>query len=424
MRNIEFINNNQNDHNQNDDIINDHNQNDDIINDDNQNDDIINDDNQIDNNQNDDNQNDDNQIDDIINDDSNYDSLSENDDTKLIDKNDIVIFEDLAHKYDNFIDKELKENIKNSEKNIEKPNQKNIENKKRNFYPNDKNIENKKRNFYPNDKNFIDVESEIIKMRQKRFNFQKSIFVKHLQKKIDGIENRMRYINHKYSDYQKHYSFMNVLVILLSSMLTLFEALTNILDINEFDELARTLFGVSPLLLSTIISLLATLIKFRKFQEKMESLSITEEKGIIAISKLKRVREYIYFSKSTEELETIKKTYIEETYQFYNEVNVKIEIELDEDDYIKYYKKISKSDVSLGKVFVKKIDKIKNIINDHYDIHKEAKEHKVDFKETITELDEKKKELNIKSKEHKILNNNTNKSVKHKKNIKRTQSCI
>ena len=60
----------------------------------------------------------------------------------------------------------------------------------------------------------------------------------------------------------------------------------------------------------------------------MESLSITEEKGIIAISKLKRVREYIYFSKSTEELETIKKTYIEETYQFYNEVNVKIEIEL------------------------------------------------------------------------------------------------
>jgi len=140
----------------------------------------------------------------------------------------------------------------------------------------------------------------------------------------------------------------------------------------------------------------------------MELLSIIEEKGIIAISKLKRVREYIYFSKSTEELETIKKTYIEETYQFYNEVNVKIEIELDENDYIKYSKKISKSDVSLGRIFIKKIDKIKNIINEHYNIHKEANEHKIDFKETIPELD-KKKELNIKSKEHKILNDDMNK---------------
>ena len=93
-------------------------------------------------------------------------------------------------------------------------------------------------------------------------------------------------------------------------------------------------------------------------------------------------------------------------------------------NYIKYYKKISKSDVSLGKVFVRKIDKIKNIINDHYDIHKEAKEHKVEFKETITELDEKRKKLNIKSKDNKIINDNTNKPVKHKKKIKRTQSCI
>ena len=63
----------------------------------------------------------------------------------------------------------------------------------------------------------------------------------------------------------------------------------------------------------------------------MEALSITEEKGIIAVSKLKRVREMIYFSKSSERLEEIRKTYLDETYQFYNEVNVKIEIELDED---------------------------------------------------------------------------------------------
>ena len=100
----------------------------------------------------------------------------------------------------------------------------------------------------------------------------------------------MRYINHKYSDYQKIYKFMNMFVILLSSLLTLFEALTNMLDIESMNHFLQTIFGISSILLSTLISLLATIIKFQKYQEHMESLSVTEEKGIIAISKLKRVR--------------------------------------------------------------------------------------------------------------------------------------
>ena len=51
-------------------------------------------------------------------------------------------------------------------------------------------------------------------------------------------------------------------------------------------------------------------------------------------------------------------------------VEVKIEIELDEADYIKYYKKMSNTDVTLGNVLIKKIDSVKNIIRKHDNIHK------------------------------------------------------
>ena len=169
------------------------------------------------------------------------------------------------------------------------------------------------KNFSVNDKHYVNVSSEILKMEEKRFEYEKSIFVKHLQKKIDGIDKRMRYINHKYADYQIAYKYMNGFVIVLSSTLTLFEALKNILDQNDFNEFAKTIFGIAPLVASTLVSLMATLIKFQKYQEHMEALSITEEKGIIAISKLKRVRELVYFSKNINNLEDIKKTYLDET---------------------------------------------------------------------------------------------------------------
>ena len=245
------------------------------------------------------------------------------------------------------------------------------------------------KNFSVNDKHYVNVPTEIAKMEQKRFEYKKSIFVKHLQKKIDGIDKRMRYINHKYTDYQTAYKFMNGIVIILSSILTLFEALKNIIDMEHFNEVSKTIFGIAPLVISTLVSLMATLIKFQKYQEHMEALSVTEEKGIIAMSKLKRVRELIYFSKDDESLEEIKQTYLDETYQFYNEVNVKIEIELDEEDYIKYYKRMSNIDVNLGNVFVKKYKSVRDIIFKHDTIHRTIKENKKKYRTQDSDDEEK-----------------------------------
>ena len=97
-------------------------------------------------------------------------------------------------------------------------------------------------------------------MKNKRFEYHKSIFVKHLQKKINGIDKRMRYINHKYTDYQRAYKYMSGSVIVLSSTLTLFEALKNILNDDDFNEfLKNNIWNCSFNCISTLVSLLSNI---------------------------------------------------------------------------------------------------------------------------------------------------------------------
>jgi hypothetical protein len=221
-----------------------------------------------------------------------------------------------------------------------------------------------------NDTEKINVEHYKDDVLNERLENEKKIFIHHIQKKIDGIEQKMRYINHKYTDYVDYFKYLNITVIMLSSGLTLFEASRQIIDYTIINNMFfRTLFQFIPLIISTSVSLIATFIKFQKYQEKMETLVVTEEKGVIAISKLKKIREQTYFE--SKDIKAIKELYLTETYEFYNEVNIKISIELDEDDYMRYYRKMSKVDVDIGNTFIKKTKNINNIIDEHIQMEKE-----------------------------------------------------
>lgn len=250
-----------------------------------------------------------------------------------------------------------------------------------------------------NDTNKINIEYYKDKVLKKKLENEKTMFIKHIQRKIDGIEQRMRYINHKYVDYLSYYKCLNGMVIILSSLLTLFEASRQIISYeiieNDTDSsesyftsdntVLKLFFQFMPLILSTLVSLLATYIKFQKYQEKMEGLIVTEEKGVIAISKLKKIREQTYFEK--ENIEAIKQAYLEETYQLYNEVNIKISIELDEADYKRYYKKMSKVDINIGNTYLKKTRDINDIIDQHTNMEKEYKDNKINYRDN-TESEE------------------------------------
>ena len=216
-------------------------------------------------------------------------------------------------------------------------------------------------NLYGEDIN-INVDRLKNMLKQKSINYKKKFYLIHIQKKINVLSYKIRFINHKYTDYLLYYKHFNVLVILFSSILTLFEAFTNMINIEEIEnDVLRLNLKFIPLILSTIISLLATYIRFQKYQEKMEELSLTEEKSKLAISKLKNIREYLTIKEEIN-FNYIEELYFNEIYRYYNDVSVKISIMLDDNDYNKYSKKINQNDIKKEAIIIKKNRELHDIV--------------------------------------------------------------
>ena len=69
---------------------------------------------------------------------------------------------------------------------------------------------------------------------------------------------------------------------------------------------------------------------------------------MLAVSKLKRIREVILFSENEKEFNSIVDIYISETYETYNEVNIKVSLELNDNDYLTYKQNIDKLDMEMN----------------------------------------------------------------------------
>ena len=153
-------------------------------------------------------------------------------------------------------------------------------------------------------------------------------FDKHLQDKLKKLDLRLKLLQKKYHKYKTWYDKLNIMIIIISSFLSIIEALRNELDnIADDSEIWTILFNMIPLSISTFITGTVAIIKFQKYQEKMENMQFTKEKVILAISKIKHIQELIKFSKP-KEFEEVKKKYFNDIYTFYNESNSELERQL------------------------------------------------------------------------------------------------
>ena len=100
----------------------------------------------------------------------------------------------------------------------------------------------------------------------------------------------------KYNKYKRCHNFWNISTIILSSSLTLIESCKLVFIENidgEEDILLNDFFKLSPIILGTIITCSASIIKFKKYQEQMEEIYIVVDKCIAMISKLKNKKDEI-----------------------------------------------------------------------------------------------------------------------------------
>ena len=118
--------------------------------------------------------------------------------------------------------------------------------------------------------------------------------------------------------YRKYFDGVNIFIIFIGSLLTVLEAWKNIFRTTESDNYyIRKSFDISPIILSTFLTFLASILKFYKYQEKMEAINRCVEKNAIIISELEDLKEKAKFCEKSEELQQLHKKYVEETYKKY-----------------------------------------------------------------------------------------------------------
>ena len=150
----------------------------------------------------------------------------------------------------------------------------------------------------------------------------------HLQDKLEKLNTRLKKLQLKYYSYKTWYDRLNIMIIAISSLLSIIEALRNeLIHITEDNKTWTVLFNIIPLGISTFITGTAAVIQFQKYQEKMENMRFTKEKVILAISKIKHIQESIWFCKE-DEFESLKKKYMNDIYSFYNESSSELERQL------------------------------------------------------------------------------------------------
>ena len=207
----------------------------------------------------------------------------------------------------------------------------------------------------------------------------KEQLVRYLQKKIDKLKQRIRLAQHKYASYKYYNNGVNIGIILISTTMVLLESVKH--EIGE-SNLAlyptwESIFSLMPVFLSSSITCAASIVKFKKFQEKMEGISKTCEKCAFAIARIQKCQEDIIFLKTNEDFDVVKERYHQDIYDYYNSCDQEIQLYLKSDDYGKYLKFLNDMDIN---VLILEKDKIKRERN----IESE-------FDSYMTELEEKKK---------------------------------
>tara|TARA_B100000902_G_C27257991_1_gene889046 strand:+ start:451 stop:1407 length:957 start_codon:yes stop_codon:yes gene_type:complete len=141
------------------------------------------------------------------------------------------------------------------------------------------------------------VSDEIMKENSMLLNLKDMIY----DKKRD-LNQSKSILEFKYNKYKWCHNFWNIGTIILSSSLTLIESckLVFIEDIDKGGEALHNFLILSPIVLGTVITCSASILKFKKYQESMEELYIVIDKCIGMISKLKGKKDEINLIKNTE----------------------------------------------------------------------------------------------------------------------------
>ena len=189
----------------------------------------------------------------------------------------------------------------------------------------------------------------------------------YINEKKRKLDQSKRILELKYANYKSCNDFWNIGTIVLSSCLTLIESSKLIFITDETPKLIESVFDLTPIFLGTFITCSASILKFKKYQEKMESLYIVIDKCITMIAKLKNIREEIkLLSDCGEEFNKLKNDYVSNICKEYSTVYQETERYITNQDYDIYLRIINQSDYNKHMIEHDKNEFYKNY---HHDLN-------------------------------------------------------
>lgn len=164
------------------------------------------------------------------------------------------------------------------------------------------------------------------------FNFKKDKFDKDICDKLTKLNQKIRIMDKKNSSYKNCFDCVNISIILLSSILTLVESFKSEFE-DDFSEQLKKYLKLSPIILSSIITCAASILKFKKFQEKIESLTKIKEKAIVMNTRFKKLKENISYVENLDNLNDLIQHYNKEIYEQYAGVQQEVSQCISNKDY-------------------------------------------------------------------------------------------
>lgn len=152
---------------------------------------------------------------------------------------------------------------------------------------------------------------------------EKVKFIDRIQNKINKLSNFRIYLQFKYDDIKYAYDFFSIFIIIISAFLTIMEAVKNEIDYENENDSIKYFFKLGPIFISSLITLLGTFLKFKKYQEESEEMSSVLEKSVLTIYRMKKLQEKLYYADNLK-LASLKDMYIDEIFILYNQSQVEI----------------------------------------------------------------------------------------------------
>ena len=188
----------------------------------------------------------------------------------------------------------------------------------------------------------------------------KNSLILRVKDKIKKVSDHRKLVELKYYDLKWWYDTLNIFIIFISTVLTIIEAIKNDIDFEEEKESTKQFFKLSPIIISTGIGFVSSIIKFKRYQESLELIARCSEKGIFTIYRMKKLIEDLHFA-DTDEYAKKKQLYLDEIFNLYNQTQSELQKTHTFKDIIYYTNKLNQIELKGEKNNVVNNNKSKKI---------------------------------------------------------------